>query len=240
MADFYKNPYSFNATGKSNYAGTGWLGAGGGGMGNTDGGGTNSVNPVPAPASYGSTSQGQSGVNRTFDPYEILKGYQDRYERNKNALDQLGAVQQSQIADNYQKQGAASQQDLTSRGLSGTTVLDTMKAGNNTAMNNAQTTAAANLAVQKGNLDANLSGDTLNFMQNYKDPYGVSSATTAKPAAASTGIDSPGSMTDGSGGYSYTGPGAGLKVLGGVGNFEAGQIQQRRNAAKAKSATQFY
>ncbi len=176
------NPYSFNATGQYT---NNMLGANG-----QFGGQTYSANnynvPNPTTASYQSASSSTSNPS-PFDPNTILQGYKDRYARNVNGLDALGTSQQSQIAQQYGQLQSNNAQDMTGRGLSGTTVLDTSKAAITGQQAQAQSDAAAKLQAQKAQLDSQLSGDTLNYMANYRPPNTSTSSSSGSGGGGNGG-----------------------------------------------------
>lgn len=123
-----------------------------------------------APQSGGSNQYSYSAsASSPADRYdEILQGYKDRYARNIGGLDALGATQQKSIAEQYGNRAADATQQLTGRGLSGTTVYDTTKTGIANEQAAASADAMAKLQAQKAQLDAGLSKDQLDFQERYR------------------------------------------------------------------------
>lgn len=102
---------------------------------------------------------------------EINQGYQDRYNRGNALISQLGGQQRADTNQRYDQIGASNQQDLTARGLAGTTVLLTMRQGNERERSDALNRVNQNLIAQRVGTDAALSGDKLQFMERRTDSY---------------------------------------------------------------------
>lgn len=102
---------------------------------------------------------------------DILAGMQNRYERNMNALRGAGQQEARDINTNYDRQAAARRQSLIARGLGDSTVSDTMQMGNERERTDAQGRLQERLRQQQISLDAQLSGDVLNFMERRDDTY---------------------------------------------------------------------
>ncbi len=138
------------------------VGAGGGGVGGgrvqAGGGGTDLA------------SQFQSQLDRANQANEaryqdILGGYQSRYERGLGMLAGLGQQEGRDVNELYDNQAAQMQQNLIGRGLGNSTVLDTMRMGNERERNADLGRLNDRVRQQAMSQDANLSGDTLQFME---------------------------------------------------------------------------
>jgi len=102
---------------------------------------------------------------------EIKKGYEDRYARNMADVAKVGDQQNADIRSAYGNRMAQMNQNLAARGLSGTTIAPTMAMGNTREMNADLNRSNEGLTQQRVGLDAQLSGDTLQFMERREDTY---------------------------------------------------------------------
>jgi len=96
---------------------------------------------------------------------DILGGYQSRYERGLNMLAGLGQQEGRDVNEAYDAQGAKIQQNLIGRGLGNSTVLSTMRMGNERERNADLGRLNERVRQQALAQDAGLSGDTLQFME---------------------------------------------------------------------------
>jgi hypothetical protein len=153
-------------------AGSSGTGGGGAGYGSYGAGGGASGGGM----SSGLAGSYQNAYNEAVAENEaryrdILGGYQDRYERNMNYLNGAGQQEAADIGEQYRKQGSNIQQGLVNRGLSNSTVLDTMQMGNNREYVNDLGRLDERLRQQRIATDAGLSGDELQFMERRNDTY---------------------------------------------------------------------
>jgi len=102
---------------------------------------------------------------------EILAGYQKRYQDVMGELQGSGAQEYADIGSRMRSSQAAGAQDLVSRGLAGTTVMPTMRAGYARQAEGDYGRLADRLRTQRTSAMAGLSGDTLGFMERREDEY---------------------------------------------------------------------
>lgn len=102
---------------------------------------------------------------------ELVKDYTDRYNRGMGEVANLGAQEQADIRNNYSDRLAQTQQNLAARGLSGTTIGNTMALGSTREMNADLNRSKENMAQLRLNTDSSLSGDLLGFKERREDPY---------------------------------------------------------------------
>jgi hypothetical protein len=133
-------------------------------------GGRGSVGAPGGGRSAGAVPQ-QAAPALTQDQIAANGGYVGRYGRAMGLLEKLGGQQKADAAQRYDQQTASMQQDLTSRGLAGTTILPTMKLGVQREKSDALNRIDQQITQQRMNADASLSGDTLNFMERRTDQY---------------------------------------------------------------------
>lgn len=100
--------------------------------------------------------QQQAGVTD-----DVLTGYENRYQRGMDLLSGLGTQEKRDIDESYQKLGAVNQQDMVNRGLTGTTIMPTMRAGVERERQDALSRVNERLQREKLMTDAGLSGDAL-------------------------------------------------------------------------------
>ncbi|KKM84909.1 hypothetical protein LCGC14_1294370 [marine sediment metagenome] len=101
------------------------------------------------------TQYGQTGANA------INTGYQNRYGTSMAMLEGLGNQERQDIGQQYDAYGAGVSQDLTSRGLGGTTVRGSMLAGNERERRDALGRMDERLRRERIGLHTGLTGDTL-------------------------------------------------------------------------------
>lgn len=92
---------------------------------------------------------------------DVLTGYENRYQRGMDLLNGLGDQEKRDVTESYQKLGAANQQDMTNRGLTGTTIMPTMRAGIERERQDALSRVNERLQREQLMTDAGLSGDAL-------------------------------------------------------------------------------
>jgi hypothetical protein len=138
-------------------------------------------------AANSSSSSGKSRIDQLLDEMkssydeakqtnlqrygELVKDYTDRYNRGMGEVANLGAQEQADIRDNYQNSLASGQQNLAARGLSGTTIGNTMQLGNTREMNADLNRSKERMAQTRLDTDSRLSGDLLGFKERREDPY---------------------------------------------------------------------
>lgn len=141
-------------------------GAGGGAYGGGAPGGGMTGNAL-----YDSFQNAMNNANQANEAryQDALAGYQDRYARNMGYLDNIGAQQQADTNEAYKKQSSVLQQNMINRGLSNSTVADTMQMGNERERLAEQRRLQADLNQQRIGVDSSLSGDTLGFMERKEE-----------------------------------------------------------------------
>ena len=100
---------------------------------------------------------------------DILGQYEDRYNRNTAELDKIGQTRRADINRDFDNLGTRQSQDLISRGLSTSTVAPTVQSANMRNRQAAMTAADESAARAKIDIDSQLSGDKLNFMERRND-----------------------------------------------------------------------
>ncbi len=93
---------------------------------------------------------------------DILKGYQDRQTALSANLESYGQNQLTDANRYYDQQSAQATQSARSRGLSNSTISDSLQAGVNAQRDYALRGINSSLSDQRLQLGAQLSGDTLN------------------------------------------------------------------------------
>ncbi len=101
----------------------------------------------------------------------VLQGMNDRYTRNMKDLEGAGQQEASDIRDSWASQGANAQQDLTARGLGGTTIMPTMKQGIQRQQNNDLGRLNERVRQQRIDTDSRLSGDALGALSAFNQTY---------------------------------------------------------------------
>jgi len=102
---------------------------------------------------------------------EIGAGYQTRYSEAMKTLEGMGAQESKDITSAYGNLAASQQQDLTSRGFGGTTIMPTMRAGVERQKTDALARLNERLRTQKLGYQTGLSGDYLGFRERVTDAY---------------------------------------------------------------------
>lgn len=92
---------------------------------------------------------------------DVLTGYENRYQRGMDLLTGLGTQEKRDVDESYRNLGAANQQDMTNRGLTGTTIMPTMRAGIERERQDALSRVNERLQREQLMTDAGLSGDAL-------------------------------------------------------------------------------
>ena len=96
---------------------------------------------------------------------DLLNGYDARYQRNMASLNGLGQQEATDIQRRYGELGAANQQDITSRVLTGTTIMPSMRQGIAREQEAALLRLNERLQNQRIGLDSQLSGDALSAQE---------------------------------------------------------------------------
>lgn len=155
-------PGRFGGTGDTmNYVTN--INAGGGNGGGAGGGGVGNI-----------ANQFQAQIDKANQANEsryrdILGGYQSRYERGLGMLAGLGQQEGRDINELYDNQASQQRQDLVGRGLGNSTVLDTMRMGNERERNADLGRLNDRVRQQAMSTDAGLSGDTMQFMERKQE-----------------------------------------------------------------------
>lgn len=95
-----------------------------------------------------------------------IQGYQDRYGRNMDYLNNAGVQQKADVNTAYNAQNASQQQQLASQGLAGTTIAPTMQNGNEQQRQAQLQRVDQQTQQQRLATDSALSGDTLQAQNN--------------------------------------------------------------------------
>ena len=102
---------------------------------------------------------------------DILQGYEDRYGRGMGYIEARNSQGQADIDTAWRAREATGTQDMVSRGLTGTTIMPTMKMGYERERQAEQRRLENDILQQKLATDASLSGDTLAFKERRGDEY---------------------------------------------------------------------
>lgn len=167
------NRNSYLMQGGARAAGLGGYGSTGAGRGGTYGGGAGSGAGGGGPLS-GVMQQYQDAFDESKkaneDRYQQgVGGYQNRYDRGMGYLDQLGRQEAKDIGQDYDNLQSRVDQNMVSRGLTGTTIAPTMRMGVQREYGGAIGRLNERLANQRLNTDAQLSGDLLGFVERRED-----------------------------------------------------------------------
>ena len=109
---------------------------------------------------YNQFNQGAAGLRD-----DVLNGYEARYQRGLSNLEGLGTQEKNDILRQYGELGAANQQDMTTRGLTGTTIMPTMRQGIMREQQAALSRVNERLQNQRLAVDSGLSGDALSAQE---------------------------------------------------------------------------
>lgn len=96
---------------------------------------------------------------------DVLNGYDARYQRGMQNLEGLGNQEKIDVQRQFGELAAANQQDLVNRGLTGTTIMPTMRQGILREQTDALSRINERLQNQRLGLDASLSGDGLSAQE---------------------------------------------------------------------------
>lgn len=174
----------------------------------------------------GSYQQAMDAANQANEARygDILRGYQSRYDRVMGLLDGMGQQEGRDINEQYDQSFARGQQDLIGRGLGNSTVMSTMRMGNDRERASSLGRLNERVRQQAMSTDTGLSGDLLSFMERRNDvgPNLEMLARLYQQQGAS------GYGYGGGGGYGYGGGGGYGPDLGtawiNTGGFPAGSI----------------
>lgn len=102
---------------------------------------------------------------------DILKGYQERYKTSMDYLSNLGVSEGERIRTDSANALSKQQQQLAASGLWNSGNLAANIQGANKNMSLSLNDLAERIAREKGGVSAQLSGDTLGFMERREDLY---------------------------------------------------------------------
>ena len=117
------------------------------------------------------TAQSQAKATNLARYKEILAEYQERYAGVMGSLEGAGAQERADIEARGRSMQSGALQDAIGRGLAGTTVLPSMRAGYAKQTEGELGRQSERLQQQRTGLMAGLSGDTLGFMERREDEY---------------------------------------------------------------------
>jgi len=100
---------------------------------------------------------------------DILAGYQTRESAVMGLLDQMGTTQAANIQSAARQSERQSAAELTARGLAGTTIMPSMRAGIRARAARSMADLGVRTAVQRASLLSALRGDMLQFMERRTD-----------------------------------------------------------------------
>lgn len=109
------------------------------------------------------SNQYQEGAAGLRD--DVLGGYDARYQRNMNAIQNLGQQEATDIQRRYGELKSANKQDMVNRGLTGTTIMPTMDQGIAREQEGALSRLNERLISQRIGLDSQLSGDAISAQE---------------------------------------------------------------------------
>jgi len=102
---------------------------------------------------------------------DILAGWQDTYNTALGDINGLGEQQRKDVRNDYMKQGEELKSSLMDRGMSNTTVRDTMLAGNLSEQENSLNRLEDSLIRERMNIALPLRTGMLGFMERREDNY---------------------------------------------------------------------
>lgn len=102
---------------------------------------------------------------------DILRGYQQRQLNSRDMLNELAVQERADVDRRYDRQFAASEQDLIDRGLGNSTVRNSIKRGVEESRNSSQGQISDRLNQQQLALYTGMSGDQLAYMERRTDAY---------------------------------------------------------------------
>lgn len=154
------------AKAQSRLQGAGYGAGGGGGGSYAGGGGGMSGNGL-----YDSFQNARNQANQANEARyaDLLGGSQSLAERSMGYLDGIGTQQQADTDQAFKRQAAALQQNMINRGLSNSTVADTMAMGNERERLAEQRRLQADLNQQRLSTDAAMTNNTLGIMERRED-----------------------------------------------------------------------
>lgn len=96
---------------------------------------------------------------------DLLNGYDSRYQRGMGLLQGQGLQEKNDILRQYGELASSNQQDMVNRGLTGTTIMPTMRMGIEREQQAALSRVNERLQNQALNVDSSLSGDALSAQE---------------------------------------------------------------------------
>lgn len=113
---------------------------------------------------------------------DVLDGYENRYQRGMENLQGLGDQEKADTSQRYKNLASQNTQDMVSRGLTGTTIMPTMRQGIAREESDALSRVNERLQRERLNYDASLSGDALSAQERQygqqQSTYGNASSDT--------------------------------------------------------------
>lgn len=134
-------------------------------------GGSAPMSPLGALANAYQTAQDEARQANEQRYENILGGYQDRWQRAMAQLQGVGDQQRKDLNQRYDNNKGAVDQSLIARGMSNSTVSDSLKMGNERERNNAINRLEESLTRERLGYDTGLQGDLLQFMERRNDTY---------------------------------------------------------------------
>lgn len=168
---------------------------------------------------------------------DILSGYGSAFDRQTANVAQAGQVQSAALNRQFDNLQSKNLQDATSRGLSGSTILPSMRRGTENSRAQAQNELADQVRQQQLGVDQQASNATLGFMERRSDNSPDLSRALALAQAMGEGGDSQSGYT---GGVPYNGAMMGVDYVNLFGGNNQGQQRQQANSGYLSPAQLAY
>lgn len=146
---------------------------------------------------------------------DILAGWQDTYNMALGDINNLGEQQREDVRTDYMRQGEELKSSLVDRGMSNTTVRDTMLAGNLSEQENSLNRLEDSLIRERMNIALPLRTGMLGFMERREDQY----PDMGQLMQLAQMLGMSGNGTGGGGGTNYGAISAAMQGVGNVGGF---------------------
>lgn len=171
----------------------------------------------PLGSIFGSFQQAQdSALAANEQRYQdILAGWMDTYNMALGDINNLGEQQRKDVRTDYMRQGEELKSSLVDRGMSNTTVRDTMLAGNLSEQENSLNRLEDSLIRERMNIALPLRTGMLGFMERREDQY----PDMGQLMQLAQMLGMSGNGTGGGAGTNYGAISAAMQGIGNVGGF---------------------